>query len=58
MQENSISMLNVSQSQHNDETEFSKSKRKYKFNPKLIDKLRIPDIQKVLTSKTYKHQRT
>lgn len=51
-------MINVTKKIEVDEAELSLNKRLYKFDQKLIDKLRIPDIQKVLTSKTYKHQRS
>lgn len=51
-------MINVTKKIETDEAELSLNTRHYKFDPQLIDKIRIPDIQKVLTSKTYKHQRS
>ena len=41
-----------------DDVELSPNKRMYHFSFDLLEKLRIPDIQKVLTSKTYKHQKS
>jgi len=51
-------MINVVKKVEMHEAELSENKRLYKLDPKLLDKIRIPDIQKVLTSKTYKHQRS
>lgn len=51
-------MINETKRIEVDDAELSQHKRIYKFNPKLVDKLRIPDIQKVLTSKTYKHHKS
>ena len=56
--ENSMSVLHVKPEIVNDDIELSPNKRIYNFSFKLLDRLSIPDIQKVLTSKTYKHQKS
>lgn len=51
-------MINATKKTDLDEAQLSLNTRLYKFDPELINKIRVPDIQKVLTSKTYKHQRS
>jgi hypothetical protein len=58
LHENSMSVLHVQPNVFSDEIELSPNKRPYSFSFDLLEKLRIPDIQKVLTSKTYKHQKS
>ncbi len=58
LHENSMSVLHVQPNVFSDEIELSPNKRTYNFSFDLLEKLRIPDIQKVLTSKTYKHQKS
>jgi hypothetical protein len=55
--ENSISFLNSSKIEVNDQTMLSANKRIYNFDKTILNQLKITDIQKVLTAKSYKFQR-
>ena len=56
-QQNSVD-LNITNVKDNDEIQLSQTKRIYEFDQKILNRLSIPDIQRVLTTKTYKHQRS